>query len=328
MERSTEPSGPRCHLLDADGSAECTLETAGIKQRLEQGRFFWIDVDRPGEAEFVMLGETFGFHPLALDDSRNFEQRPKVDEYDDFVFLVAYGANQDEDGLVEVHFFVGEGFLVTVHRDECPAFTAMRERYSQRRSGLDRSPVVLHRALDAMTDSFFPLMADVDARIDVLEDRTFSEPGDEVLGEIFSLKRYLVGLRKVITPQRDMFASFAGDLSGLPGMTADDERYYRDIYDHLIRISDLVDSYRDLLSSAMDVYLSSVSNRLNAVMKQLAVIATVFLPMSFVVGFFGQNFAYMVRNVSSSTDFWVLGVGSEILVVALLMLMFQRRGWF
>jgi magnesium transporter len=111
-------------------------------------------------------------------------------------------------------------------------------------------------------------------------------------------------------------------------MTPEDERYFRDIYDHLIRISDLVDSYRDLLTSAMDVYLSSVSNRLNVVMKQLAVIATIFLPLSFVVGFFGQNFGWMVRNISSPWTFWLLGIGSELAVLLGFLYLFKRRGWF
>jgi magnesium transporter len=327
-EPPTDAGFTRCHLLDAEGSQELSFDVGEIKQRIEDGKFFWIDVHQPDESTFTLLKQAFGFHPLALDDSRAFGQRPKLDEYDGFAFLVAYGANQDEDGLVEVHFFCTMHYLVTLHRDECPAFTEMRDRYAQRPQGLDRTPTVLHRALDAMTDSFFPLLADIDTRIDDLEDRTFSDPGDAVLGEIFALKRFLVGLRKVITPQRDMFATFRERLGAVPGVTADDERYYRDIYDHLIRISDLVDSYRDLLSSAMDVYLSSVSNRLNVVMKQLAVIATVFLPMSFVVGFFGQNFAYMVRNIDTGTDFWLMGVASELLIVAALLLMFRRRGWF
>jgi magnesium transporter len=142
------------------------------------------------------------------------------------------------------------------------------------------------------------------------------------------MKRLLVGIRKAVSPQRDMFASLTGGVAELPGMTAEDERYFRDIYDHLIRITDLVDTYRDLLTSAMDVFLSTVSNRLNVVMKQLAVIATIFLPLTFVTGFFGQNFGWLVRNIAGWPAFLAFGIGLEIATVIALMVFFKRRGWF
>jgi len=137
----------------------------------------------------------------------------------------------------------------------------------------------------------------------------------------------LVGLRKVITPERDMFATVAVGSSVLPGMSEDAERYFRDLYDHLIRLSDLVDSYRDLLTSAVDTHLSNVSNRLNVVMKQLAVIATVFLPLSFLTGFFGQNFAWLVGRLTSPEAFVGFGIGTEVVVFALLMMLFRKRHW-
>jgi magnesium transporter len=142
------------------------------------------------------------------------------------------------------------------------------------------------------------------------------------------MKRLLVTMRKTATPQRDAFASLMGGVAQLPGLAEEDERYFRDIYDHLIRISDLIDSYRDLLTGAMDVYLSTVSNRLNAVMKQLTVIATIFLPLTFITGFFGQNFDWMVGQIGSLPVFLVLGVGSELLAVLGLVAFFKRRGWF
>ena len=142
------------------------------------------------------------------------------------------------------------------------------------------------------------------------------------------MKRLLVGLRKTVSPQRDTFARLMGGIAELPGLAQDDERYFRDIYDHLIRISDLIDSYRDLLTGAMDVYLSTVSNRLNAVMKQLTIIATVFLPLSWLTGFFGQNFGFMVGHVGGWEAFVGLGVVSELLVLAALLVLFKRRGWF
>ena len=142
------------------------------------------------------------------------------------------------------------------------------------------------------------------------------------------MKRLLVGMRKAVSPQLDTFGRLMGGIAQLPGLAEEDERYFRAIYDHLIRISDLIDSYRDLLTGAMDVYLSTVSNRLNAVMKQLTIIATVFLPLGWLTGFFGQNFGFMVRHIGRWETFIGLGLGSELLVLATLLLFFKRRGWF
>ncbi len=141
------------------------------------------------------------------------------------------------------------------------------------------------------------------------------------------MKRLLVGLRRAITPQRDMFASLSGGVAELPGMSSEDERYFRDIYDHLIRISDLIDTYRDLLTSSMDVFLSTVSNRLNVVMKQLAVIATIFLPLTFITGFFGQNFGWMVSHIGGWPAFVGFGIGTELVALGMLLVLFRRRGW-
>jgi magnesium transporter len=142
------------------------------------------------------------------------------------------------------------------------------------------------------------------------------------------MKRLLVGMRKAVSPQRDAFAGLMGGVAQLPALADGDERYFRDVYDHLIRISDLIDSYRDLLSSAMDVYLSTVSNRLNGVTKQLAVIATIFLPLAWLTGFFGQNFGYLVRSIGGWEPFVGLGVGTELVALAILLALFRRRGWF
>ena len=142
------------------------------------------------------------------------------------------------------------------------------------------------------------------------------------------MKRGLVALRKVVTPQRDMFAVLLSGVRPLPGMTSEDERYFRDLYDHLIRVSDLVDSYRDLTTGAMDTHLSMVSNRLNVVMKQLTIIATVFLPLAFLTGFFGQNFSYLTNHLLIPTwTFWVFGIALEAAAAIGMIWQFRRKGW-
>ena len=325
-EKRTAPS--TCTVIHDRGSEEIHFSRENVEQLLAGDSFFWIDVDQPNEADYTILREVFKFHPLAVEDSETFGQRAKLDEYDDFVFIVVYGAVPDDDRLVEVHCFYNDRFLVTVHRDEAPAFTEVRQRYVQLQKAVDDPGQLLYRIIDALVNSFFPILADFDDRIDELENQIFRNASDAQLQEIFRMKRLLVGMRKAITPQRDMFASLAGGVAQLPGMNEEDERYFRDIYDHLLRISDLIDTYRDLLTSSMDVYLSTVSNRVNSVTKQLTIVATIFLPLSFITGFFGQNFGWMVGHIRSPAIFFTLGIGLEVLTVAALFTLFKKRGWF
>jgi magnesium transporter len=316
-----------CHLIFEGGSKPIHFDRAEVEKLHAGGRFFWLDLEQPDAEDFAVLRDVFAFHPLALEDSEHFGQRAKLDEYGDYVFLVVYGASPDEDRLVEVHCFFSERYLITIHRDDCPAFTELRTRYAKQEAPLGDPPRLLYRIVDSLVDSFFPALADLDDRIDELENAIFVKADEAQLQEIFSMKRLLVGMRKAVSPQRDLFAGLMGGVAQLPGMTEEDERYFRDVYDHLIRISDLIDTYRDLLTGAMDVYLSTVSNRINVVMKQLAIIATIFLPLTFITGFFGQNFGFMVRHVAGAPAFIALGVVLELLVVAGLLHMFHRRGW-
>jgi magnesium transporter len=317
-----------CHVVNEERVGELHLTRENVERMVASQKFFWIDIHEPTTQDFDVLRDVFGFHPLALEDSEHFGQRAKLDDYDDFVFLVVYGAVPDVDRLVEVHCFYSERFLITVHRDDAPAFTEVRARYAKRKAPINNPPLVLYRIVDTLADSFFPILAELDDRIDELENQTFLRASDDQLQEIFAMKRLLVGMRKAVAPERDMFASLLGGVSELPGMTADDEHYFRDIYDHLIRISDLIDSYRDLLTSSMDVFLSTVSNRLNVVMKQLAIIATIFLPLTFITGFFGQNFGFMIRHITGWPAFVGLGIGTEVVAVVILVTYFKRRGWF
>jgi magnesium transporter len=324
-----ERTGPSvCYVVQDHGSRAVHFDRETAERLHAGGDFFWLDLDQPSESDFQILRDVFKFHPLAIEDSEQFDQRAKLEEYDDFLFVVVYGAAPDGDRLVEVHCFYSERFLVTVHREDCPAFAELRRRYQRREKKLEQPSQLLYRVIDGLVDSFFPVLAAFDDHIDDLEDAIFLKADDRQLQEIFQMKRLLVGMRKAVSPQRDTFARVMGGIAQLPGLAEEDERYFRDIYDHLIRISDLIDSYRDLLTGAMDVYLSTVSNRLNSVMKQLTIIATVFLPLSWLTGFFGQNFGFMVRHVGGWEAFIGLGVGSELLVLAALLLFFRRRGWF
>ncbi|HWD53898.1 MAG TPA: magnesium/cobalt transporter CorA [Acidimicrobiales bacterium] len=295
--------------------------------------FFWLDLDDEAQDGTVseLLSVHFKFHPLAVASAEKFNQRPRIDDYDGFMYLVARGADPEHTGRAEVHCFWTDRYVVTVHRGEdCPSLSLVRARMEQHHARDAASPqlVIVYLMMSAEVDSFFPFLSKFDDKIDALEDDILKAPTEEQLGELFDMKRTLMDMRKVIAPQRDMMASINAGVADVPGMTDEASRYFRDLYDHLIRLADLVDNYRDLLSGVMDTHLSTVSNRLNVVMKQLTIIATIFLPLSFLTGFFGQNFAYMVRVWLMPTwSFFVLGIGLELSTVVFLVWIFRKRGW-
>lgn len=302
-----------------------TPERAQLSQLLEQREFFWLDLSSPSSSDVDLLSELLELHPIVVEDIRHFGQRPKLDTYQHYAAMTFYGVGGGRKGpeLHEVHVLLSNSYLVTIHREQQPELDRLRKRVTETAPpGGERE--LLYLVLDALSDSFFSVLAQFDDEIDELEDAVISAPTDEQLQRIFKLKRSLVTLRKIVTPQRDMLTRAIDLFTELPGQTPDTERYFRDIYDHMIRISDLIDSYRDLLSGALDVYLSTVSNRLNDIMKRLTIIATIFLPLTFVTGFFGQNFEWMVEKVSSLEAFLILGGGSLILSILALIAWFKR----
>ncbi|MBS1870340.1 MAG: magnesium/cobalt transporter CorA [Actinobacteria bacterium] len=313
------------HVLDS-------VDERAIDELTARDEFFWLDLLDPADAQLAALGERFGWHPLALEDMQHFRQRPKLDRYGDQMLIAFYGAHASETlsadapQLVEVHMMVSGSWVVTVRRRACAELDELRRRVASDQSTDEE--LVVYRIFDALTDTFFPVLERIDDEIDELEDAIVLRPTDEQLQRVFQLKRRLVVLRRVITPQRDLAARTIGEIAELPGLETGTRDYFRDVYDHLIRISDLIDSYRDLLTGAMDVYLSTVSNRLNQVMKQLTLVATVFLPITALTGFFGQNFGFLVRHITGPVSFFVYGVGGALLSIALLYAWFRRQRFF
>jgi len=314
--------------LDVAGT-RTPATTSAIADLVSSGASFWLDLDGVDEEASNLLCNTFKFHPLAVEDAEHFGQRPKIDEFDDFTYFVIYGALPNGSKTSELHIFFAEHCVVTVHQEDCPALADVYGRIDRHHSIADASPQVtlLYLIVDSMIDSFFPVLSQFDDRIDELEDDILRQPTEAQLGVLFDMKRALIHLRKVVTPQRDMFASLSSGVVELPGMTQEGERYFRDLYDHLIRIADVVDSYRDLLSGVMDTHVSTVSNRLNVVMKQLTIIATIFLPLSYLTGFFGQNFSFLIGHITGRVPFFVFGLGLEVLAALILLYFFRKRGW-
>jgi magnesium transporter len=305
-----------------------SIDRDAIAGLLQRDEYFWLDLTDPGEDEVAALEEVFSFHPLALEDMVKRGQRPKLEDFGDYMFLVYYGAFEGESGeveLEEVHGFLSGGYIVTSHQRRCEALEEARERFTAQTPRSEQ--FVVYRVLDGLTDTFFPILDRLDDRMEQLDGEIFDRPMPRHLEEITALRRQLVALRRVVTPQRDLLARGIDDILEIPGLEADSRNYFRDVYDHAIRISDQIDSYRDLLAGTRDAYLSVVSNRLNQITKQLTVVATIFLPLSFVVGFFGQNFRWLVVNVDSPAAFFVFGIGSLLFSVIGLLLWFRRSSY-
>jgi magnesium transporter len=301
-----------------------------IAAHLKDEKFFWLDLEDPSDEKLQQLGEQLGLHPLTIDDMRVFHERPKIEEYDGYVFLVIYGVDSGTSSgdrlLREVHVVISGEYVVTLHRRNFAALDELRDRYGEHNFRSEQ--MLIYKILDAVVTTFIPVLTRIDDDIDEIEQSVISEPSEESLHRIFALKRDLVAMRRVVTPMRDVFARDADAIAELPGLESDDRLYFRDVYDSLIRVSDLVDSYRDLLSGATDMYLSTVANRQGEVNKQLTVIATIFLPLTFLTGFFGQNFAFLTGHVLNTTwSFIVFGLGLLLLSTIGFIIYFRRKRW-
>jgi magnesium transporter len=317
-------------LILLDGSTT-DADADNVKSALADGKLLWLDIKPADPDSIALLQDVFGLHPLAIKGVSEFGQRPKVEDIGNCVYMVSYGVGGQGQDMVEVHIFIGDNFLITVRMDHCHALDSMMDRLGQPGGKLptNRPPrlVLTHNILAALIDSFFEPLSDFDDKIDNLQEAIFTKTTNEQLQQLFDMQRWLVNVRKLVSPQRDMVGTLVAGMIEIPGITPESDPYLRDLYDHTIRVSDAIDSYRDLLSNEMSAYLSMVSNNLNVVMKQLTIIATVFLPLSFLTGFFGQNFAWLVSRLGGLATFLLVGIGTEVVAVGALYWLFRRRGW-
>lgn len=310
------------------------FDHARVEELLAHGERFWLRLRSPEPATLHELGELLGLNPLAVEDSLQFGQRPKIDDYPGSALLVLYGARLDispqggDQPVVvptEFHFHVTAQAIVSVRREDAAGADV------RRRIGLDdvdTAEDVLYRVLDAVVDSWYGPLEQLDAEIDRIEDAVLAEAGTDQRLRLLQIKHSLVRVRQTVSAQRDVLAGRREVLEMLPGF--DDPRAHeslRDIYDRISLVSQQVDSVREAVSNALDLYVSAVANRLNEIMKVLTIVATFFLPLTFVTGYFGQNFAWMVRNVDSAWAFALLGLALNAAIVAGLWAWFVRAGF-
>jgi magnesium transporter len=301
-----------------------------VTGHLQAHQFFWLDVHDPKPDQLSQLGELLHLHPLTIEDVSTFSERPKREHFEGYISLVVYGVDEQaaegERLLREVHMLISGDWVVTLHPTPFDVLDKLRDRV--RREPLQREQALIFEILDTIVSSYVPVLSRIDDAIDEIEQEILEQPREASLQRIFSIKRDLIAMRRVVTPMRDFFARDADEIAHLPGMQPDDKLYFRDVYDSLVRTSELIDSYRDLLSGATDMYLSTVANRQGEVSKQLTIIATIFLPLTFLTGFFGQNFAFLTGRIENHTwSFFVLGLGLLLASVIGLWIYFRRKGW-
>lgn len=302
------------------------------RRHLETDSVSWIDVRGLGSEEILReLGQVCNLHPLLLEDVVNVPQRPKVQDYNDHLLIVVQMVMplDDEEGFVseQVGFVLGKHYLVTFQEEpKQDCFDPVRDRIRANKGKVRQAEAdyLAYVLLDALIDNFFPVLEDYGERVEALEDEVVENPSRQTLGKIYEIRRELLALRRSIWPLRNVINTLIRDENHL--ISNDVQIYFRDCYDHVIQLLDIVETYRELASGLMDVYMSAVSNRTSEVVNFLTIISTIFIPLTFIVGVYGMNFQHMPELDWRWGYFACWGV--MILVAIGLLIFFWQRGWF
>lgn len=323
---------PRSWHRDAAGTVRRDIDPREFPAILAAGDgLLWVDVDVGSPAQHALLAKEFGFHPLSVEDTLSSEGRVKVEEYPSYLLTVVRGVrfieetpDQYDIETFNLWSFLGKNFLVTVHGPHAPGVEAAAARVERSPELLQRSPArLMHQVLDATVDAYFPIIEQLDAFVDGLEERVFVAFDHAALHDIFSVKRLVLQLKRHLAPMREAFNAIQSRPS--PYMSPDVQLYFRDVYDHVIRINESLDTYRDLLSSTLDSYLMQVSNRMGLVTKGLTVVATLSVPFVVVSGMWGMNLGD-IPFAHAPHGFWIM-LGAQLGLGALLLWVLRRRGW-
>ncbi len=289
----------------------------------------WMDLEDPTDDEIDILTDIFQFHPLSIEDCIFPQNRPKIEEFENYVFIVVHGILYDHNHdpsitTQELNIFVGHNFIVTFHENPLRNISMVKTRCREKVDILAKgSDFVLHLVLDNLVDSYFPILNQMDTVIDKIEDDIFTEPTSALLNDVFSLKRDLMAMRRVINPQREMIANLTRrDFPFIQGPTL---VYFRDIHDHLVRMTDTIDTYREIMTNALDVYLSVTSNQMNSVMKTLTIITTIMMPGTLIASVYGMNFEYMPHLHWKLGPYLILGM--IFMITAGMLYYFRKKHW-
>jgi magnesium transporter len=323
--RPTERHPPRTVLFEDGQKWREGVPIRGVSRLLKEGdRFFFANLQAPTAQELEDLRQEFGLHPLAIEDVVARHQRPKIDIYGDHYFLVFYrigsGNGEEEILIQEVDFFIGRNFLIVTHDSAVPMLEAHYERFC-RTPGPKNVSALLYELLDALVDEYFPFLDDVAERSAEIEDMLFHRYDKEQLEAVLDLKRDLIRLRRVVAPERDVINVLLR--RDPPVIDPAQIVYFQDVYDHLVRVTDSIDTYRELLTGSLEAFLSIQNNRLSEVVQKLTLISVTFLPLTFITGFFGMNF----RVFDPANDvLFLVSLALMVTVPTALLIFLKRKG--
>ncbi len=328
MDTGNGGEAPLIRTLAITQEHEVVMNQPLQEMNLQDYTFVWADFSRPTEEETQLLTDYFHFHPLAVEDCLHVLQRPKLDYYDNVYFLVLHALRMGDGQPLEVDLFLGPNYLVSYHHDELEEINQAWERTSEHageRTIWSKATVaVAYTVMDKLVDGYFPILFAIEDELGELEGRSSDEPVDELMNQVFMLRSRLLRLRRTFVPMRDLLYRVVHSQRIQGG--SEHKLYFIDIYDHLLKLTDLLEADREMTADLRDSYISLNSNRMNSIMKTLTVITTIFMPLTLIAGIYGMNFEHMPELGLR------YGYFSVILFMGLLsagmIFWFKKRGWF
>jgi magnesium transporter len=307
------------------------VEADRIREQKARDHFFWLDLNDPTPVELHRAGELLGLHAVAMEDTLEWSQRPKVDDYGDNILLVFYSAKIDDDGSakpLEVHVYVSGSFVLTVRRSACVVLDELHEELE--REPVDDEGYLVYRILDTLTDAWYPVIDGIEHRIDALEDEVLLRARRDQLSQIYRSRQDVRELWRLGQAQRDSFRQAEQAVTSLEGLSHGTHEWLRDVGDHLAQVATELSRQNDDLVALTGTYFNANADRLNAVATRLTVIGTIFVVCTIVTGFFGQNFGWLVNHLNSERDFLIFGVGGLVVPIAIVawILWIKRRDLF
>lgn len=302
-----------CFNIDLDDLSNYDLE------------WFWADFDHPSESEIDLLRRCFKFHPLAIEDSIYSLNKPKLDYYEEYSFLILNALQKDTLAPVEISLFVSQNYIISFHTERLREINEAWDRVTSERNNWDKGPpFVAYQIFDKIVDQFFPAVYEIEDKLDEIDSNPNNKSIHQILDVVFQVRGDILKLRRIITSMRDLVYRILNS-ERLPSFK-EHKLYFSDIHDHLLKLSEMLDSNREITSDLRDSYLSMNSNRMNTNMMVLTVITTIFIPLNFVAGIYGMNFKHMPELNWQYGYFMVLGV---MLCIGISMFWwFRRKGWF
>jgi magnesium transporter len=323
-----------CLFLAADGALANDISEDRVKEIIASGKgLLWYRVMADDEVSHHNLSEIFGFHPLAIEDCFNGRvDTPKIDDYGHYLFMVTQSVQFSQDtallNLSELDLFLGKNYVVTVEaKQKMPLVDKLYQDAMANPHVMERGADFLaHTIMDVMIDQLLPAVEGMDEDLDILEQRILERPHRDQLLQVLSLKRQTLMLRRSILPQRDIVNRLSrGEFPGL--IHAEALIFFRDIYDHIVRVESILDGLRDLADGALSSYLSAINNRMNEIMKAMSVVAVIFLPLTLIASIFGTNFNYSPFGLTFGGGFYLMLLSMVIVTIGMV-IFFRKRGWF